>query len=42
MITRIRSLIRKGSTECEQVQLNQVIEETVALAVDSLWQSEIC
>jgi len=32
VITRIRSLIRKGSTEREPVQLNQVIEETVALA----------
>jgi C4-dicarboxylate-specific signal transduction histidine kinase len=32
VIARIRSLIRKGGTEREPVELNHVIEETIALA----------
>lgn len=41
VITRIRSLIRKGGPERETVQLNHLIEETVALAAGQALRNDV-
>jgi C4-dicarboxylate-specific signal transduction histidine kinase len=41
VITRIRSLIRKGGAERETVQLNPLIEETVALAAGQASRNDV-
>ena len=41
VITRIRSLIRKGGPEREQVQLNHVIEETIAMVASQAARSDV-